>query len=389
MRKVLFWLHLVAGLLAGVVIFIMSVTGVLLMYEKQTVAWFDLRGLPAIAGPERLPAEELLTRARQQKGKLPTAMQWAADPQVPVQLTMGREIVYQDPSNGKILGAGDLQVRAFFRTVTDWHRWLALSGEQRPWGRSVTGYANLAFLFLVLSGIYLWMPKVWTKARVRAVALLQPGLAGKARDFNWHNVFGIWAAVPLVLVVSCATVISFPWASNLVYSLTGTKPPAPAGAPAPASSGGAGAKAEEFAVAGLNALWSKAAGASQGWRTLTMRLPAGNEQPVAFVLDHGYAGQPQKRLSFALDRATGEMKNRESFADFNQGRQIRTWMRFVHTGEYYGLLGQSIAGIASAAAAVLVFTGIALSLRRWKAWRGRKARNSTAATAASEVLVER
>jgi len=34
-RTVLFWLHLAAGTVAGVVVLIMSVTGVLLMYEKQ------------------------------------------------------------------------------------------------------------------------------------------------------------------------------------------------------------------------------------------------------------------------------------------------------------------------------------------------------------------
>ncbi|MCL4851103.1 MAG: PepSY domain-containing protein, partial [Bryobacteraceae bacterium] len=40
-RKVLFWLHLASGCVAGIVILIMSVTGTLLMYEKQMIAWAD------------------------------------------------------------------------------------------------------------------------------------------------------------------------------------------------------------------------------------------------------------------------------------------------------------------------------------------------------------
>jgi uncharacterized iron-regulated membrane protein len=48
------------------------------------------------------------------------------------------------------------------------------------------------------------------------------------------------------------------------------------------------------------------------------------------------------------------------------------WMRFVHTGEYYGVLGQTIAGIASAAGILLVYTGFALALRRFVAWRKRQ-----------------
>src|SRR5215204_554526 len=40
-RKVLFWCHLTVGVIGGLVIFIMSVTGVLLTYEKQIIAWSD------------------------------------------------------------------------------------------------------------------------------------------------------------------------------------------------------------------------------------------------------------------------------------------------------------------------------------------------------------
>ncbi|MBP7778413.1 MAG: hypothetical protein KA371_14950 [Acidobacteria bacterium] len=43
-------------------------------------------------------------------------------------------------------------------------------------------------------------------------------------------------------------------------------------------------------------------------------------------------------------------------------------MRFAHTGEYYGLTGQTIAGLVSAGGAVLVYTGLALAWRRRWAW---------------------
>ena len=42
-RTVLFWLHLAAGVLAGAVVLIMSVTGVALTYEKQVIEWADGR----------------------------------------------------------------------------------------------------------------------------------------------------------------------------------------------------------------------------------------------------------------------------------------------------------------------------------------------------------
>ena len=58
LRTVLFWLHLSAGVVAGALIMVMSVTGVLLTYEKQIVAWSDrgYRAAPPSAEAPRAPA---------------------------------------------------------------------------------------------------------------------------------------------------------------------------------------------------------------------------------------------------------------------------------------------------------------------------------------------
>ena len=44
LRKIIFWLHLPVGVIAGIVILNMCVTGVLLTYEKQITSWADTRG---------------------------------------------------------------------------------------------------------------------------------------------------------------------------------------------------------------------------------------------------------------------------------------------------------------------------------------------------------
>lgn len=403
MRKIFFWLHLAAGVIAGLVILIMSVTGVLLTYEKQMVSWFDQRSLPAVQSHTRLALEDLIRQAQEQSQATPSSIAIPSDPARPLQLSFGRNVVYQDGSTGKILGSGDSGVRQFFRTVTDWHRWLAASGESRATGRAITGASNLAFLFIVLSGAYLWIPRVWTKASVRAIAWFRGDLSGKARDFNWHNTIGIWSLIPLVLIVASGCVISYPWASNLVYTLTGTQAPAgpgnnapqanagtkkgkgsgngeqrPEGNAARAPRGGPGAVASlpaDMNVTGLNAVWDQATAQGAGWKLLTLRLSNSDRNPVMVTMDHGYAGQPQKRLTMSFDQKTGQLKNTEKFEDLNAGRRLRSWLRFVHTGEFYGLTGQTIAGIASLGAVVLTYTGIALSLRRFTAWRSRRSRS--------------
>jgi uncharacterized iron-regulated membrane protein len=379
-RPFLFWLHLVAGLLAGIVILVMSVTGVLLTYEKQMVAWAER--LPPGAVPEaaeRLPVETMLAAARAAKpAATPASVIVRADPREPVTVAYGREgQLLFNPYSGALIGEGAVTLRAFFRSVIDWHRWLAMSGEQRPAGRAVTGASNLLFLVLVVTGACLWLPRTWTWAQVRAVAWFRGGLRGKAREFNWHNAIGVWSVVPLFVVVLSGVVISYPWASNLVYRVAGEAPPAPqrpqpTGRPEASPGRDQRRPAPVAADDGLGSHLARAMGRVEGWRSIAIRVPATAAEPLAFTIDTGSGGQPQQRATLTLDRASGEVVSWEPFEANSPGRRARMILRFAHTGEVLGLPGQTIAGLVSAGGAFLVYTGLALSLRRLLAWRKRR-----------------
>ena len=396
---VFFWSHLIAGTIGGVVIFIMSVTGVLLMYEKQILAWADTRAIridaPA-AGVARMPMEELVAKIRDQRQALPTTAAMRNEANAPLLLAYGREgAVYLNPYTGRMVGQGAQGMRDFFRIVTEWHRWLGAPVENRAVPKAITGACNLAFLFLVMSGFYIWFPRKWRWQHLRPVIWFKRGLPGKARDFNWHNAIGAWCAVPLFFVVLGATVISYPWASNLAYRIAGSQPPAPASkAGAVKGEGKKGSAGEvratvapgapasppiELNLAGMDRAWKRAEGQVAGWKAITLRLPGSDLAPWSFTIDEGYAGQPQLRGTLTVNRETGEIARWETFDSYDAGRRFRTWLRFMHTGEYYGLAGQTVAGVASAGGAVLVYTGLALAWRRLWAWRTRRRKMSEVA----------
>ena len=229
LRKAVFWLHLATGILAGIVILVLSVTGVLLAYEQQILTWAE-RGLRTPpAGATRLSAEALVRSALAAEPTLtPTNLTLEADPAAPARVGVDRRrSLYLDPYSGRVLGEGATGVRTALRTLLEWHRWLGAQGENREHGRAITGAANLGFLFLVVSGLYLWLPRTWTRRQVRNVAWFRRGLTGKGRDFIWHNVFGLWLAVPLFFVVATAVVMSYPWANALLFRLAGDEPPRP------------------------------------------------------------------------------------------------------------------------------------------------------------------
>jgi uncharacterized iron-regulated membrane protein len=73
-----------------------------------------------------------------------------------------------------------------------------------------------------------------------------------------------------------------------------------------------------------------------------------------------------------LDAESGAVKKVQRYSDGDAGRRVRSWMRYLHTGEVAGFWGQTVAGLASLAGVVLVWTGIALALRRLRSWTRRR-----------------
>ncbi len=396
-RKIIFWCHLAAGVFAGVVILIMSVTGVLLAYERQITSWADTRGYQVVRpspSSERLPPETLLAKVRETPPASPSALTFRSDPEAPALLSFGRErTLFVNPYTGEVLGEGSPGVRAFFRTVTDWHRWLGAQGESRAVGRAVTGACNLAFLFIVASGIYLWWPRKWSRPIVRGVTWFRRGLKGRARDFNWHNTFGFWSALPLFVVVLSSIVISYTWAGNLVYRLAGEAPPARSSTPsAPAGSAAQppgegrreGDKVTEASLGGLNRAWTRAEQQVPGWQSISLQLPSKSDAPLTFTIDRGNGGQPHKRAQLTLNRESGEVVRWEPFTSYTLGRRLRSYLRFAHTGEVAGVIGQTIAGIASAGGIMLVLTGLALAWRRFRAWAAKRLGRANTAVGQAE-----
>ena len=374
LRKILFWMHLVTGVGAAAIVFLMSVTGVALTYQRQLteLANRDYRSDAVAAEARPLEIDGLLAAVREQSPDFePSSVTVVDDAAEPVLMRRGRRArLYVDRYSGEVLGDGSGRTSAFLQAMVNWHRWLGQEGDGRDVGRAVTGACNLGFLFLTLSGIYLWWPRNWSPRALRNVVWFRGGLPGKARDFNWHNVIGFWMFVPLVIVVASGVVISYRWASDLVVNLGGNEAPS-AHAPTEPPSGAQilNVSYEDSEAPGellsLDDVLDVAAAETPGWRSLTLELPESPADPVNVSIDRSLGGQPAKRSQLEIDRATAEIVARQGHADLSAGRRARSWLRFAHTGEVYGFVGQTIAGLASLGAAVLVYSGLALSWRRF------------------------
>lgn len=355
-----------SGVVTGIVVAMMSFTGVILTYEHQMLEWSDRQYRLSPAPNESKVNVDDLVSVAESNGLSIREIVFSSDPTKPVVASEGRrgKSVYVDQYSGEVLGEPAQGMRRFVRSVTGWHRWFNASGENRASARLVTGISNLAFLFMVLTGLYLWLPKIFRWPLLRARLLFQKSYTNKKlRDFHWHHIFGIWSAIPLTIVIATAVVFSFSWANDLVFQYAGDEQSSREGPTLRAQDSEARAVASA-PLQSLDELIRRAMTFDESWNTITMDVPDPGLKHVTLTVDTGTGRQPQHRTDVVLNSITGEIVDVRPFSDLSPGRRARFFIRFLHTGEVYGFVGQTVAGLVSLASLFMVWTGFALSWRR-------------------------
>lgn len=223
-RKACAKLHLWLGLLSGIVVFIVCITGCMYAFKDEITDATQPWRFVAPLEKEFLPPSRLLAIADSvMGGASATAITYGERSDAAwvdyYQPEAGMSTVFINPYSGQVLKSvvnhnGDFD---FFRLVLSGHRTLWLPREI---GSPIVGYSVLIFLITLITGVILWWPRSWTrKALVQRLTLKRPFTFSRL-NFDLHNVAGFYAA--LVLAVLCFTglIFSLNWFSRGVYSIT-------------------------------------------------------------------------------------------------------------------------------------------------------------------------
>ena len=211
-RPVLKWLHLWLGLSVGLVFAIVSLTGTVLAFQSELLLAahpeLDRERLPPLAlqghALARIVAGAEDSGIRSVDLPSPRLPAWQA-------FTAKGERHYFDPANGELL-----LVRNTGNDAVMWMRDLhthLLAGEA---GEQVLGASGIVSLFLLLSGLYLW----WPRLAALAASLRWHAAPPARRWLSWHRSLGV-LLLPLLLVVTftgVAMVYSQPFRSALRWT---------------------------------------------------------------------------------------------------------------------------------------------------------------------------
>ncbi len=395
-RAVVFRLHLTVAVAAGLVILMMAATGVILASEELVTGLAERRHrvtVPQAGEGERIAPEALVAAAEAWgAGAEPpfaaTSIEYRAGPDAAVRVHAGRERrVFVDPYTGGVLGGGAVRLEGFFESVNAWHRWVSFPDSAIRRGRAVTAATNLALLFLLLTGPILWVPRRITRRSVAEGLLFRRGVEGVARALNWHYVIGIWSVVPLLMIAATGVVMSYPAVGDRVYPVVGgaisfgslAAGPGVGQVGGEVADGQAATEAADQTAdpalaprAGLAAALAATESGIPGWRAIVLTLPRPRDTEVRVEVRAGRSGQPQKAGVMTVDRRTGAALSWESFADATPSRRAQQFLRYAHTGEYWGLAGQVVAGLLAVGTVLMVWTGLSVALLMFRFWRQKR-----------------
>ncbi|RYE96731.1 MAG: iron-uptake factor, partial [Oxalobacteraceae bacterium] len=362
LKTVLFQLHWLLGITAGLVLSVMGLTGALMSFENEIVRLAN----PAIAqlaqrhaaGERPLPVDVLLRRLDLDQQQAVTRMLIDPTGKRPSTARLagkGGGRVYFDPYTGDKVAAPRLS--GAFAFIEDLHRHLT-AGKR---GQAVTGASTLILLFFCASGLYLRWPRRWWSLRTWwAVEWRRQG-----RSFLWslHAVFGTWCLLVYLLVALTGLTWSYSWYRDGMVALLGTEP----------AMRGDGRDHRPATVDFVAVQRTLDAVPATHDTALDLRIPprAGQPLSVRFLPDHPDHDRAYDNLE--IEPGSGALLRRQDYALLPRGQQLLVSMFPLHSGSFFGLPGRIVVMLASVGMSVFFVTGWMLYLDRRRKKRALRA----------------
>lgn len=207
LRKLILQIHLWTGLISGLYLILLSVTGSAVVMRREFNQWWsppryveavgarlseqDLRNLIA----SQYPDHEIVNVAAPKNESLP----------ISVTLTRDAKRIERrfDPYTGTDLGDPFPSSLRLVEWLVDLHDHL-LIGET---GRTINGIGGAALLVITLTGAVLWWPgrRTWVRS-----LYVSPWDTGRRFLFRLHSMLGFWTLALLLIWAATAIYFAFP-----------------------------------------------------------------------------------------------------------------------------------------------------------------------------------
>lgn len=367
-RKINRLLHLWLGLISGIVVCIICITGCLYVFKDEindlTQPWKFVEPQNA---PQMLPSEVLEISNGKVQGIKPFAITYGENYDAVFvdyfQYGEGMNTVYLNPYNGEVIKT--IQKKAddfdFFSFVLKGHRTLWLPHDI---GKPIIGYGVLLFLIALITGIIIWWPKKWNRANLRRNFRIKWRVSFSRINFSLHNVLGGLSFPFLVILCFTGLIWSFTWFSNSVYYATsGGKELIPYTLP----------QSDTLQIANrlsnpLDQLYQQLRREEPNATTFYFALPQRDEGVIRVSVVHKRGSYYQTDNLFydqyTLQPLQGSGPYAGRYKEASGADKFRRMNLEIHDGRILGLFGKILAFLASLVGASLPVTGVIIWFRK-------------------------
>ena len=397
MRKIFRNIHLWLSIPFGILITLICFSGAALVFEKEVMELChrDLYFVKKVeAAP--LPMEQLMTKVA---ATLPdsvsvTGVNVSSDPERAYQVTLSkprRASMYVDQYTGEV--TGKYERAPFFNFMFRMHRWLLDSMKQDGgifWGKMIVGTSTLMFVFVLISGVFVWWPR--TRKALKNSLKIVANKGWRRFWYDLHVAGGMYTLVFLLAMALTGLTWSFQWYRTGFYKTFGVEVQPSMGhgnaaANATAKGGKRDGKPEgregRGERSGNRGERSEGEGGRSEGRGTHRRSPYAHWEQVYEQLAQANPGYKQISVSdgsasvafnrFGNQRATdrykfnprnGEITEATLYKDLENSGKIRGWIYSVHVGSWGGMLTRILTFIAALIGASLPLTGYYLWIRK-------------------------
>ena len=385
-KNIWFKLHLILGLSTGFILLIVGFTGAMLSFEKEILSAINQDTYKVtVFDKAKLSTKELLEKFQEQKLQSKIngiTISSFEDDSISINTAGEGEnarkgvTYYVNPYTAEILP--ELKGVSFFKTVENIHRRLLLDDL----GKQVVALSVVSLLVLMFSGIYIYFPRI-KKSFSQSLKL---NFQSKGRFFlaNLHSVIGMWV-IPFYLVF-CLTGLywSYEFVSNGLHTITGVEKPKKSQMKAPQEENKnpqserseqktKEPKAEMLMQMGEKISFDDVSLAVDTFKNLvkneyssaTLRFP---QKGTIYSFDYLSIDSAHERAKnkIEFDIKTNEVSKHAKYEDKTLTQKLMGSILPLHTGEYFGVIGQTLMFLASLMMPLFAITGLMLYEKRTK-----------------------
>lgn len=354
-KKIIRQLHLWLGLVSGLVVFVVTLSGAILVFEDE-IEHLTSRELYFVTpGHARLPLDSLKQQAQSFDPAISlTRVETAPHDAARTALFYGKKdkttyLIAVNPYTGAVIKGIPEETR-FFRVVLRLHRYL-LANEA---GKAVTGVSCLIFLVLVITGIVLWWPKRWKYLRQRTAIKW----SGSFKRVVWdvHAIGGFYVHLLIFAMAFTGLTWSYKWFNNGIFQVFDGKPMTPYKVPPNQTiqPAGSGFYEQVYRQANRELPYNG---------KMVLHFPATDSLSVSVTKENYTARIPNIVDFLYYESGSGRLLGKRLYDDQSTGMKVRRAVYPIHTGSIFGWPTKVLALISCLVAASLPVTGLLIWLK--------------------------